>query len=415
MFRNRCGMSVVILLLGVPVYAQQPPNNVQQMELLWHDAEYQEFVKEVKSWAPPLESEEQKLATRDLVARVSAEMEEMSMPFLQSLMSGTKIDAGDIAERVTDGSERVLRHAAAVLTDGGRLREISVSEFVDCSISMGFAAMLRFSQNPKLPHAEKRRLFDLGFTAMDLGATHFPGHPSVEESRFLIEMIKPAFQAWAPVQEVQPAAVKPITRGDIEWLRSRLEPWISRHRPSAEVFAPLRGGLAGHASAEIAARFYEEVGEDTPFQLLYYQPERFREADFQCTTEEARLVRSAAAKAPGVFSCDLRSVEFVQAVSLFGLAGEEGEKFDKSRTFEFVTLAIFVGRHYGDLLDAVEPGFYTGLRQWATDFVKTQELLAQDGDAKKILGMAGSAALPSSERTQQLLTDLREFLAGAQP
>lgn len=415
MLRILCGTVVTFLLLAAPMAAQQPPSDAQSMEALWRDAEYQEFVEEVKSWAPPLQQEEQKLATRDLVARISTGFDELSMPVLQSMLSGAKIDSGGLAERAKESTERILRHAGAILTDGKRLKEISISEFVDCSTSLSLAAMLHFSQNPKLPYAEKRRLFDMGFTALDLGTTHFPGHPSVEESRFFTEMIKPVFQTWAPVQEVQPAAIRPITRGDIDWLRSRLEPWLERRRPMIEILAPLRGGLAGHASAEIAARFYEEAGEDAPFQLVYYQPERFRDTEFQCTDKEARLVRSAAAKAPDLFPCNLRSVEFVQAISLFALAGQEGEKIDKNRTVESVTIVLFVGRHYGDLLDGVQPGFYTGLRQWATEFVKTQELMAQDVDGKKILGIAGTAALPSSERTRQLLTDLREFLAGTRP
>ncbi|KHD06118.1 hypothetical protein PN36_18110 [Candidatus Thiomargarita nelsonii] len=134
----------------------------------------------------------------------------------------------------------------------------------------------------------------------------------------------------------------------------------------------LKGGLPGHYSEKMAEDLFNSVGDDFIYLILDYQPDDYRQAPFNCTHLERKIINSAEAKEKGMV-CDPRTIEFMLFTLLSIPAKETGEKMGNESTYEHLYIALFLARHYGDLLDRWHAKLSSNLRQWAREFVNTVE------------------------------------------
>jgi hypothetical protein len=54
----------------------------------------------------------------------------------------------------------------------------------------------------------------------------------------------------------------------------------------------LKGGLPGHYSNSVVDEFLSTADNDYPYLILFYTPENYRHADFNCTRLERMLIES---------------------------------------------------------------------------------------------------------------------------
>jgi hypothetical protein len=267
--------------------------------------------------------------------------------------------------------EELIRLNGNLFINEKRFKELSIADFADGLVYLGFAGFLKYlakESNMEIP--AKQRLYNWAYASFELPAVYFPKHSTVQKNQMLWTLVRSVFISIAPQRDSLPNEYASITNQDVAGLRSKLESWMKKIPVTN--FSMLKGGLPGHYSEEMAEDLFNTVGDDFFYLILYYQPDDYRQATFNCTHLERKLINSADAKEKG-FVCHPRIMEFLLFTSLLTPATETGEKMGNQNTYEFRYVVLFLTRHYGDLLDNVHTKFSSKIRQWARKFINTVE------------------------------------------
>jgi hypothetical protein len=390
----------------------------EQLQAVWDDPEYQAFVQDLKPSVPPLTAEEQKIPTKELMALTWNQFEKIIRSILPLLLqAGGDLSALDwkavYTEKRISQVEELIRLNGNLFINEKRLKELSIAEFSDGLVYLGFAGFLKYlAKQSDMEISAKKVLYDWAYAAFDLPEIYFPNHPTVQKNEMFLSLVKPLFRSIAVRGEPLPEQYAPITNKDVAGLRSKLESWMKKIPVNEASFSMLKGGLPGYYSEEIADELFSAVGDDFTYLILFYQPDDYRQAAFNCTRLERMFIGSEKMRKKG-FSCHPRMMEFMLFSSLLTPATKTGEKMSNEKTYEHWYVGLFLAKHYGDLLDKMHTGISSTLRQWASEFANTVEQFDRPDEE---LNLFEKLMKPfrfrnhNMERTRELAQECRAFL-----
>ena len=380
------------------------------LQAVWDDPEYQLFVEALKPWVQPLTEEEQNLSTAELTARAGGQFglslisvmplfleignnfsssalidwntflytyeerkEWVQNQFKPSTKKYTPLQGKKthLATTVIPQVEEFIRLAGNIYIDKNKLKEMSIADFSDGLFFLGLAGSIKYVTSLlNLEPSAKHTLYDWASLSFELPEIYFPKHPSLLKYKMGLPLLRSILQISAPLKERLPKHYTPITNKDIAWLRSRLPKLMKK--VSFNNFSKLKGGLPGHSSKAVVEDFI--LGNNFPYLILFYRPDDYRHANFNCTRLEKLLTESKRLVEKG-FSCNPRMVELMLFNALLKKAGD-GQSSKQTNDEQFY-VTIFTVKHYGDILEILIPGInYPELvRQLASMTIKTVELV----------------------------------------
>ncbi len=387
---------------------------------IWNDPEYEIFRSRLADLIPPLTPAEEDLTAAALLEAGWGSVESLFLSFLPALMQVkgdvTQLD-GDLMEdaALAEGADTMRRIGGNVLLRRDRFTQLSPDALFEAGAMLGFSLMLTYgNQGADVTSERRHEIYDLMYTAFDLPQTLLPCPSLSAENQVLANMLMPLLQSIAPVREKLPQKYPELTNADVAWLRSRLDPWPNLRNLDSAFYEDLAGGLPGHAPISAAARFLGVNDDRIPYLLFFYRPDEYRDRPFRCTDFERAIVEEMSFLPQPDPGCTPRKVEFGLLALLLNGASESGEELDQKRRYEYMYLALFLTRHYGDVFEQARPGFHTTMRQVATDFIRAIDLIDRpDTDLNPMEMMFKEKKLQTIRnpvRARQLYDDLKQFL-----
>ena len=413
---SRIGYKIFLSILLVSILNTTVLSAGNQNKLLkvWNDPVYQEFIKTLKPWVPPLSDEEKLLSTKIIKIRINNELEKMMMPLMSLLMQSgsnlSKLDSNKVFSKenliIVDN---MLRLSGNIFLNKNRLLDNSIEDFIDGLSDLGWVGFIKyFIEKDNLPIEKQKSLFNWVYTSLDIANVFFPDHPTTLENNVLTPFLKKFLDMMIPLSDQHAKQnYNLITNNDIKKLRDEFGYILGKKIVSKDNFFHLHGGLPGHVDSSAVESFSFDIKDKFPYLMLFYQPNAYRNKKYNCNNKLDNIFMKSKHFDGKNFDCNVRTMEFMYLLTLFTQSRKDGQKIpDTKETYEQWHTSIFIARNYGDLLEKLHPKLYSMLRKRARELIKMSEIF---GKSKKHNNKEESEVFEDFMKKQLNMTKYDEY------
>jgi len=392
-------------------------DSLNPLKKVWQDLEYQEFIKNLKPWIQPLTDKEQKMTVNALVSKIGQQFDVLVLSMLPLLMqSGGDLSNWDPNKVLTQKNsiimEDIIRLSGNIFLDKNKLLKLSIKDFSEGLLYMGWAGFFKYTMEDKLSFVKQKSLINWVYTSLDLPQTYFPKRTTVQ-NQMLTSLLKSVIEPLSPVKKHDAKnKYNQITNNDIKNLHSKFKFILDKEMIDSQYFTTLKGALPGYANLAIAKKFTHV--KKIPYSILFYKPENYRNNEFNCKSDLDKNIMSKLHNKG--FTCNTRTIEFMYLIMLMVEAKNDGEKLStNNETYEQWYTVLFIVRHYGDLLNKLNPNLYNQFWKRIREFVKIGEssLYPQKGFWSSVNSQVREQlGIPNynKPKTKALVTEFKAFL-----